>query len=66
MFDIIIKNARIIDGSGSDAYISDIAIKDGKIARIGNDLGEAVKVIDAEGLTLTRRPPAVRGQGQDL
>ena len=52
MFDIIIKNANIIDGTGKDAYLSDIAIKDGKIAKIGIGL-EGGKIIDATGLTLT-------------
>ena len=35
MYDIIIKNGRIIDGSGMPAYFADIAIQSGKIARIG-------------------------------
>ncbi len=30
-YDLFIKNANIIDGSGSTAYQSDIAIKDGII-----------------------------------
>lgn len=35
MFDIIIKNGTIIDGTGRPMYRSDIGIKDGKIAKIG-------------------------------
>lgn len=52
MFDIIIKGAWIIDGSGSDARVSDIAIRDGYFAHIG-PIGEETKaklVIDARGL----------------
>ena len=32
MFDTIIKNGTIVDGTGADAYKADLAIKDGKIA----------------------------------
>ena len=34
MFDTVIKNATVIDGTGSEPYTSDVAIKDGKIAKI--------------------------------
>ena len=53
MFDIIIKNANIVDGSGSKGYKGDIAVKDGKIAQIGTVDGEAKQIIDAAGLTAT-------------
>ncbi len=52
MYDLIIRNGVILDGTGSDGYISDIGIKDGKIAEIGKNL-EGEKVIDATGLTVT-------------
>lgn len=35
MFDIIIKNGTLIDGSGEPMYRADIGIRDGKIAKIG-------------------------------
>jgi N-acyl-D-aspartate/D-glutamate deacylase len=48
MCDLFIKNGNVIDGSGSPAYISDIAIKNGKIERIGTSLDiNCAKVIDA-------------------
>lgn len=53
MLDLIIKNGKIIDGSGSDAIYGDIGIKNGKIVEIGKIDDTAVKVIDAEGLTVT-------------
>ena len=55
MYDIIIKNGQIIDGSGMPAYLADIAIQNGKIARIGKGLSgdENTKIIDAKGLTVT-------------
>ena len=32
MYDILIKNARIADGTGNPMYYADLAVKDGKIA----------------------------------
>src|SRR3989344_569691 len=48
--DILIKNGIVVDGVGTPAYHADIAIKDGKIEKIGF-LGEpsAKAVIDATG-----------------
>ncbi len=49
--DIIIKNGNVIDGAGNPWYRADIAIKDGKIAKIRPKLsGDAIKEIDASGL----------------
>ncbi len=52
-YDLIIRNARIVDGSGSPAYLSDLAVRDGKIAEIGKISDSAKQEIDAKGLTLT-------------
>lgn len=49
MYDLIIRNGKIIDGTGSPWYYSDIAIQDDKIEKIGKltDL-KAKKEIDAK------------------
>ena len=50
MYDIIIRNGRIIDGTGSPWFAGDIAIEAGRIVRIGNVAdAEAGQVIDAGG-----------------
>jgi len=36
IYDIVITNGRIIDGTGSPWYSGEIGIRDGKIASIGN------------------------------
>ena len=48
-FDVAIKNARIIDGTGNPWFKSDIGIKNGRVAKIGviND-GEAKEFVDAK------------------
>lgn len=50
VYDLVIRNGHIIDGTGSPWYHADLAIKDGRIAAIG-DLSDvqAKRVIDAEG-----------------
>jgi N-acyl-D-amino-acid deacylase len=54
MFDVIIKNGMIIDGTGKQKYAGDIGVKDGIIAKIGNLHNDnAQKIIDASGLYIT-------------
>ncbi|MGQ9780807.1 MAG: N-acyl-D-amino-acid deacylase family protein [Nitrososphaeria archaeon] len=50
MFDILIKGGRIVDGTGNPWFKADVAIKDGKIARIGQlEKAQAREVVDARG-----------------
>ena len=48
-YDLIIRNGRIIDGSGMPAFSGDVAVKDGKIAGVGRFADTADRVIDADG-----------------
>lgn len=49
--DILIKNGRILDGTGNSWYYGDVAIKDGRIFKIGKlENINATKTIDARGL----------------
>jgi len=50
MYDIIIKNGEIIDGSGTISYIADLGIKDGYIQRISKCINDScAESIDANG-----------------
>jgi len=50
MHDILIENGLVIDGSGGPAYAADVAVKDGRIVAVGQNLGgEALRTIDAGG-----------------
>ena len=53
-FDLIIKNGRVIDGSGNPWFKADVGVVDDRIERIG-DLSDfsAREVIDASGLVVT-------------
>jgi N-acyl-D-amino-acid deacylase len=49
--DILIRNGKIIDGTGNNWFYGDIAVKDGKILKIGRGLTlTATKTIDATGM----------------
>ena len=50
MYDIIIKNGRIIDGTGTPWFYGDVYINDGRIIKISRHTGEgARRIIDADG-----------------
>ena len=52
--DVLIKNGRILDGTGNSWTWGDVAVKDGKIFRIGKSLSlPAKKTIDAKGLIVS-------------
>ena len=49
-FDLIIRNGRIIDGTGSPWYSGDLAVRDGRIAAVGSLVGASARqTIDAGG-----------------
>lgn len=54
MFDILIQNGLICDGTGRPSYQADIGITGDKITDIGNlENQTAAKIIDAAGKTVT-------------
>ena len=52
-YDLVIKDAKVVDGSGSPAYAADVAVQAGRIAEIGrvsdgahrNDINAAGRVV---------------------
>jgi N-acyl-D-aspartate/D-glutamate deacylase len=52
MFDLVIRNAWLHDGSGAPAQRGALAVSGGRIAAIGPDLGPGRREIDAQGLAL--------------
>ena len=48
-YDLLIKNGFVVDGSGAPRFAADVAISNGKIAKIGRINEQARETIDAEG-----------------
>jgi N-acyl-D-aspartate/D-glutamate deacylase len=52
-YDLLVKNGHIVDGSGTDSYAGNIAVKNGRIVAVGEVEGDAREVIDAAGRAVT-------------
>lgn len=53
MHDLLIKDGKIVDGSGSQAFMGDLAIDAGKITAIGKTNDSAKRTIHADGQLVT-------------
>lgn len=51
-YDVLIRHAKIMDGTGNGWYYGDIALIKDRIVAIGSPQGAAVRTIDASGLVL--------------
>jgi dihydroorotase/N-acyl-D-amino-acid deacylase len=53
-FDLVIRNGRIVDGTGNPWYRADVAIRGDQIARIATSIADpAARVVDAAGQVVT-------------
>jgi N-acyl-D-amino-acid deacylase len=48
-YDLVIRNGRVLDGQGNPWAHSDVAIKDGRFAKIGHVEGHGRREVDARG-----------------
>ncbi len=48
-YDLIIRGGTIVDGTGAQRFAGDVAVKDGRIAAVGDIAGDAAREIDAVG-----------------
>jgi len=59
MYDLVIQNGQIVDGTGNASFIGDVAVKDGVVAQVANtEKGESItdgaaKTIDAGGAVVS-------------
>ena len=53
MYDILIRNARIVDGTGAPWYYGDLGVQGGMITAMGRLGGQAAReTVEADGLVL--------------
>ena len=50
MHDLVIRNGKIVDGTGAPAFVGDLAIDGDKISAVGGEISEGKREIDAKGL----------------
>lgn len=51
--DLIVSGGTLVDGTGSEPRIADVAVDSGRITEVGQDVGPATRTIDADGLLVT-------------
>ena len=49
VLDLLIKNGRVVDGSGQPSFHADVAVQDGKIVGVGKCTASATRTINADG-----------------
>jgi N-acyl-D-amino-acid deacylase len=53
MYDILVKNGTIVDGTGAPRFRGNVAISGGKVVEVGDVSGAAKRTIDADGCVVT-------------
>jgi N-acyl-D-aspartate/D-glutamate deacylase len=53
MHDLVIRNGKIVDGTGAPAFVGDVAIDGDVIASVGGEAGAGRREIDASGMLVT-------------
>ena len=48
-YDLLLRNGRIVDGSGMPEFAGDVAVADGKIVEVGKLGGSARRTLDVQG-----------------
>ncbi|MCS7314256.1 MAG: D-aminoacylase [Bryobacterales bacterium] len=52
-YDLLIRNARVVDGTGNPWFRADVAVRDGRVAAVGRlDRATALRVVEAAGRVL--------------
>jgi N-acyl-D-aspartate/D-glutamate deacylase len=52
MLDLLIRDAQIVDGTGTPAHHGDVGVRNGRIVAVGDVDDSASKTVDAQGQTL--------------
>ena len=52
-WDLVVRGGSVVDGTGMRGFTADVAVRDGRIARIGRVTDPGEREIDADGLLVT-------------
>ena len=53
MFDLIIRNGIVVDGTGAERRVADVAVKSGRVAKVAPAIAEiGAREVDASGLVV--------------
>jgi N-acyl-D-aspartate/D-glutamate deacylase len=52
-YDVVIRGGTVVDGTGGEPYVADVAVKNGRIAAVGVVAGRGREEIDATGQLVT-------------
>ncbi len=52
-WDLVVRGGRVVDGTGLPPFTADVAVRDGRIARVGRVEGPARRTLDAAGAVVT-------------
>ncbi|AZI36396.1 putative hydrolase [Caenibius tardaugens NBRC 16725] len=52
-YDLVIRGGLIVDGSGGEPFLGDVAVREGRIAAVGQGLDKGAQEIDATGKVVT-------------
>ena len=52
-YDLIVRGGTLIDGTGAPRVDGDLAIRDGRVAALGNVKGRADRTLEADGMAVT-------------
>lgn len=50
--DLVLRNGRVVDGTGNPAFFADVGVKEGRVAAVGRVEGGAVMELDVRGLVV--------------
>src|ERR1051325_10275602 len=53
MTDLVVRGATVVDGTGAPGVVTDVAVTDGRITRVGDVDGTSARTVDGTDLVLT-------------
>ena len=53
MHELVIRGGTVVDGTGAPSFTADVAVDDGVIVDVGDEVGSARRTVDADGLLVT-------------